>query len=150
MCRHVHAQVGFMLVDELARQVGATLDKLQHNAAAGRGRFCGKRVLLAKPMTFMNNSGEAVGWHAILRYAAARNSTCLELCKWGARCAPAYAGAERRPVFVKTVPQALQRLRKVVYRPNLQPQHRRGVDGKYIDVHCRGRHYCCVPLRQEL
>ncbi|CAL8466452.1 g5988 [Coccomyxa elongata] len=53
--------VGFMLVDELARQVGAPLDKLQHNAAVGRGRFCGKRVLLAKPMTFMNNSGESVG-----------------------------------------------------------------------------------------
>ncbi|KAK9902848.1 hypothetical protein WJX75_008463 [Coccomyxa subellipsoidea] len=53
--------VGFMLVDELARQLGTQLDKLQHNAAVGRGRFCGKRVLLAKPMTFMNNSGESVG-----------------------------------------------------------------------------------------
>ncbi|EIE19861.1 peptidyl-tRNA hydrolase [Coccomyxa subellipsoidea C-169] len=51
--------VGFMLVDELARQLGASLDKLQHSAALGRGRFCGKRVLLAKPMTFMNNSGES-------------------------------------------------------------------------------------------
>ncbi len=61
MCRHVRAQVGFMLVDELARQLGASLDKLQHSAALGRGRFCGKRVLLAKPMTFMNNSGESVG-----------------------------------------------------------------------------------------
>lgn len=71
MCRHVRTQVGFMLVDELARQLGTQLDKLQHNAAVGRGRFCGKRVLLAKPMTFMNNSGESVGKMA--RYFKARD-----------------------------------------------------------------------------
>ena len=72
MYQHVHAQAGFMLVDELARQVGAQLDKLQHNAAVGRGRFCGKRVLLAKPMTFMNNSGESVG--KLARYFQAHGS----------------------------------------------------------------------------
>ena len=54
-------QVGFMLMDVLARQLGIHMDKLQHNAAVGRGRLCEKRVLLAKPMTFMNNSGESVG-----------------------------------------------------------------------------------------
>ena len=54
-------QVGFMLIDTLARQLGIHMDKLQHNAAIGRGRLCEKRVLLAKPMTFMNNSGESVG-----------------------------------------------------------------------------------------
>lgn len=54
-------QVGFMLIDVLARQLGISVDKLQHNAAVGRGRFCEKRVLLVKPMTFMNVSGEAVG-----------------------------------------------------------------------------------------
>ena len=50
-----------MLIDALARQQGIHLDKLQHSAAVGRGRLCDKRVLLAKPMTFMNNSGESVG-----------------------------------------------------------------------------------------
>lgn len=34
---------------------------MQETAAVGRGRFCGKKVLLVKPMTFMNVSGEAVG-----------------------------------------------------------------------------------------
>ena len=50
-----------MLIDTLARQLGIRMDKLQHNAAIGRGRLCEKRVLLAKPMTFMNSSGESVG-----------------------------------------------------------------------------------------
>jgi hypothetical protein len=50
-----------MLIDALARQLGIHVDKLQHNAATGRGKFCDKRVLLVKPMTFMNLSGEAVG-----------------------------------------------------------------------------------------
>lgn len=50
-----------MLIDILARQLGVHMDKLQHSAAVGRGRLCEKRVLLAKPMTFMNNSGESVG-----------------------------------------------------------------------------------------
>ncbi|CAL5229078.1 g12334 [Coccomyxa viridis] len=53
--------VGFMLLDTLARQLGIHMDKLQFSAAVGRGRLCEKRVLLAKPMTFMNNSGESVG-----------------------------------------------------------------------------------------
>ena len=50
-----------MLIDILARQLSIHMDKLQHSAAVGRGRLCEKRVLLAKPMTFMNNSGESVG-----------------------------------------------------------------------------------------
>ena len=51
-------QVGFMLLDTLARQLGIHMDKLQFSAAVGRGRL---REILAKPMTFMNNSGESVG-----------------------------------------------------------------------------------------
>ena len=54
-------QVGFQAVDTIAAQHGVRLDRLQHNAAVARCSIGGKRVLLAKPMTFMNNSGEAVG-----------------------------------------------------------------------------------------
>lgn len=50
-----------MLVDALARSEAISVDRLQDNAAVGRGRLCGKKVLLAKPLTFMNNSGESVG-----------------------------------------------------------------------------------------
>ena len=70
MCSCFDTQVGFMLLDELARQQGISLDKCQHSAAVGRGTLAGKRVLLAKPLTFMNASGEAVG--KLARYYKAR------------------------------------------------------------------------------
>ncbi|KAK9813011.1 hypothetical protein WJX72_007421 [[Myrmecia] bisecta] len=53
--------VGFQALDKLAALEGIPIDRLQSNAAVGRGRVAGQKVLLAKPMTFMNNSGEAVG-----------------------------------------------------------------------------------------
>jgi len=53
--------VGWRVVDALAARAGCALDRAQCNAAVGRGELCGARVLLAKPLTFMNVSGEAVG-----------------------------------------------------------------------------------------
>lgn len=67
-----------MLLDELARQQGIKLDKCQHNAAVGRGTLAGKRVLLAKPLTFMNASGESVG--KLARYYKARRPSQLSAC----------------------------------------------------------------------
>ncbi|CAD7702582.1 unnamed protein product [Ostreobium quekettii] len=52
--------VGFMIIDELARQEGIPVSKTEHNALVGRAMMCGRKVLLAKPKTFMNNSGKAV------------------------------------------------------------------------------------------
>lgn len=45
--------VGFMVVDALARSEGIDMRKLEKGAAVGRGEVAGKRVLLAKPATFM-------------------------------------------------------------------------------------------------
>lgn len=52
--------VGFMTVDALARREGVRLEKLQHNSTVARCSVAGQRVLLAKPMTFMNLSGESI------------------------------------------------------------------------------------------
>lgn len=52
--------IGFELVDVVAQQLGVKVTKIQDNAAVARGALEGKRLLLVKPMTFMNNSGEAV------------------------------------------------------------------------------------------
>jgi len=45
--------VGFMVVDALARAEGIDLRKLEKSAAVGRGEIAGRKVLLVKPVTFM-------------------------------------------------------------------------------------------------
>ncbi len=52
--------VGFMAVDRLASLYHMTVDRPRNNALVGEGEAAGKRVLLVKPQTFMNLSGEAV------------------------------------------------------------------------------------------
>src|SRR5438552_17814195 len=51
---------GFMVVDEVARQHGLRFSTKQANAEVARGEIAGKKVILAKPQTFMNLSGQAV------------------------------------------------------------------------------------------
>ncbi len=51
---------GFMAIDELARKYGAKIDRAKYKALVGEATIEGKRVLLMKPQTFMNLSGEAV------------------------------------------------------------------------------------------
>jgi peptidyl-tRNA hydrolase, PTH1 family len=53
--------IGFMAVDRLAEQYGIALGKVQNRALVGNGRIAGQSVILAKPQTFMNLSGDAVG-----------------------------------------------------------------------------------------
>ncbi|MEO8396049.1 MAG: aminoacyl-tRNA hydrolase [Chloroflexota bacterium] len=52
--------VGFRVVEKLAQKHGLSFDKTEHHAQTASGTILGKRVLLAKPMTFMNESGNAV------------------------------------------------------------------------------------------
>ena len=52
--------VGFRVVERLARKHGLTFDKSEYHAQTASGTILGRRVLLAKPMTYMNASGEAV------------------------------------------------------------------------------------------
>ncbi len=52
--------VGWLALDLLARQIGVPVNERRPKAVLGAGQFAGKRVVLAKPRTYMNNSGEAV------------------------------------------------------------------------------------------
>jgi PTH1 family peptidyl-tRNA hydrolase len=61
--------VGFAVADEVARRAGAAFASAPVDALIAkwrRGADPGDHVLIAKPMTFMNASGEAVG--ALVRY----------------------------------------------------------------------------------
>ena len=51
---------GFMVVDELARRHGLRFARGQANAEVARGNIQGARVIVAKPLTYMNLSGHAV------------------------------------------------------------------------------------------
>jgi len=52
--------VGFLLVDELARRQGVRLDSGKWDGLFCRASFWGARVFLVKPQTFMNLSGRTV------------------------------------------------------------------------------------------
>ena len=52
--------MGFMAIDTLAEKVGADIKKLRFKSLTAEAMVGGKKVLLMKPTTFMNNSGEAI------------------------------------------------------------------------------------------
>lgn len=53
--------VGFMVADRLATRHGIELKRVQNKAIVGSGRIADRPVIVAKPQTFMNLSGEAIG-----------------------------------------------------------------------------------------
>ncbi|HLE14911.1 MAG TPA: aminoacyl-tRNA hydrolase [Anaerolineales bacterium] len=58
--------IGFMALDRLAVRLGLSYSRLESKALLTKGEHQGRRLLLAKPQTYMNLSGQAVG--ALLRY----------------------------------------------------------------------------------
>lgn len=52
--------VGFHVIDRLAEKYDIQVTKFKNKALMGDGTIKGKRVLLVKPQTFMNLSGESV------------------------------------------------------------------------------------------
>ena len=51
---------GFIMLDHIAARLGTSIDRTRFKALTGEGSIAGSRVLLLKPQTFMNLSGEAV------------------------------------------------------------------------------------------
>ena len=64
--RHNRHNVGFMLVDRLAEKLGTSFSRMESKALVTRERYKDVRLILAKPQTFMNSSGQAVG--SLVRY----------------------------------------------------------------------------------
>jgi PTH1 family peptidyl-tRNA hydrolase len=52
--------LGFMVIDRLGVRNDIKIGRKDSMALVGEGRVAGKRVMLAKPQTFMNASGESV------------------------------------------------------------------------------------------
>ena len=53
--------IGFMCVNDLAKRHGISLNKKQAEARTGEGAIGGVNVLLVRPQTFVNRTGDAVG-----------------------------------------------------------------------------------------
>ena len=53
--------VGFMVVNALADEIDTQLKRVQFRALIGKGAFRSKAIVLAKPQTYMNESGQSVG-----------------------------------------------------------------------------------------
>lgn len=58
--RETRHNIGFMTVDAFAARHGLKLGKVQNKAIIGNGRIGENKVIIAKPQTFMNLSGQAV------------------------------------------------------------------------------------------
>ena len=58
--RHTRHNFGFLAIDELSDALNIQVRRLKFKAMLGEGRFGESKVVLVKPMTFMNESGRAV------------------------------------------------------------------------------------------
>lgn len=58
---HTRHNIGFDTLDYLAGKYGISVTEKKHKALCGTGYIEGVKVLLVKPQTYMNLSGEAIG-----------------------------------------------------------------------------------------
>jgi len=58
--------LGFMAVDRLANAYQIPMNRVQHKSIIGQGQIAETSVIIAKPQTYMNDSGTAVG--SLARY----------------------------------------------------------------------------------
>jgi len=52
--------IGFLLMDNLSKQLNTQFSRLQSKALVSKTRYHDSQIILAKPQTFMNLSGQAV------------------------------------------------------------------------------------------
>ncbi|MFZ3070146.1 MAG: aminoacyl-tRNA hydrolase [Anaerolineaceae bacterium] len=64
--RHTRHNVGFMVVETLADKLEISMKQVKFKSQIGSGKVDGNLLVLAKPLTFMNDSGSAVS--QLLRY----------------------------------------------------------------------------------
>ena len=58
--------VGFITLDQIAEKHSIKIEKKKHKALIGEGRIGSEKVILVKPQTYMNLSGQSVS--SIFRY----------------------------------------------------------------------------------
>ena len=69
---------GFSCIDELADKYNISVDTAKHKGLIGKGVIEGEKVLLVKPMTYMNNSGECI--REVMDYYKADIDDLIVIC----------------------------------------------------------------------
>src|SRR5579863_1740072 len=75
---HTRHNVGFRVVDSLAKKLGWTWNESRSRAVLASGMLGNEKVVLVKPITYMNLSGEAVG--ALLRWYKLQPEDIVVVC----------------------------------------------------------------------
>ena len=58
--RNTRHNAGFLTIDAIADKMGLHIDRMRFHALTAETVICDKKILLLKPMTMMNLSGEAI------------------------------------------------------------------------------------------
>ena len=58
--KHTRHNIGFDALDKIAKDNGIAINEKKFKAEYGKGLIAGQKVILAKPQTYMNLSGESV------------------------------------------------------------------------------------------
>ena len=58
--RETRHNIGFMVIDQLCKSFGVSLSRVQSKALVAVAVLDGRKVILAKPQTFMNLSGQSI------------------------------------------------------------------------------------------
>ena len=82
--KHTRHNVGFDVVEILAQKLGIKMNRHRFRAEVGEGTYEGMKLVLARPQTFMNLSGESVV--PLVQWYVSRSFTTTATCRW-ARCA---------------------------------------------------------------
>ena len=70
--------IGFISLDYLAASLGISINKIKHKALVGEGFLGGEKILLVKPQTFVNLSGESAG--EILNFYKVPTENLIVIC----------------------------------------------------------------------
>lgn len=73
--RNTRHNAGFMVIDRLSELLKINISRAQERALVGAGMDGGCKIILAKPMTYMNLSGTAIG--ALMRFYKVPTSNLL-------------------------------------------------------------------------
>ena len=128
--------LGFMLVERLAREAGREIKRAECRALVGRAEIEGRTVELVKPQTYMNLSGESVACLVRKRegFQAARDlivvSDDLALPFGAIRLRP--RGSSGGQKGLKSIIAALRTEEFMRLRIGIQPEHPVGDVARYV------------------